>query len=228
MTVDWYNKIALRNDGYKSAAKYALEGKSGEVVFEKLLKGTVGNYSNVLDMGCGHGAFTLEIAKYCKKITGADNAEELLKIAYKLKEKSNQSNAEFVYASTKGKFPLKENEYDLIYVRRGPTSIVENAHILKSGGKLMGVYTHDLDIEGFVQRLKKNNFTNISYENYDEAYYVYKNQEEFSKHISSMHGNLDYTLDKNKEALETLIKKNTKDARLTWRQDRYVFQATKL
>jgi len=227
MSKEWYNKIAIKNGGYKSDASYKIVGESGEDYFESLLQDKIHN-KTVLDMGCGHGAFTIQMAKHCKSIVGADNSVELLKIAEKLKDKMILSNVNFVYASTKEEMTLKEETFDLVYVRRGPTSIVENAYMLKDGGQLMGIYTDDLDILDFKKRLGLAGFVDIDIKEFNDAYYIYEDEVNFAKHISSMHCSPDYTHIENKKALEDLIEKHTVDGQLRWPQKRYVFEARRL
>lgn len=228
MSKDWYNMIALKNGGYKSDAKYTKEGLSGEDEFESLLEAVLPQYENVLDMGCGHGEFTILMSKYCKHLTGADNSEELLKIANQLLKKSNVNNVKFKYAWTKGELPFEDDQFDLIYVRRGPTSIVKNSRILKSGGKIIGIHTFDLDKETYISKLKDNGFHRIQFEVYEDARYYYENSEEFAKHLSSMHCSKDYTLEENHEELKEILKKNMSNGRISWPENRYIWTAIKL
>ncbi len=226
MSKDWYNEIAIRNGGYKSDAVYSLVGESGEEYFEELLISLLPDLDQVLDMGCGHGEFTIKMSKYCNSIIGADNSSELLKIAQRIKPK-DADNLKFIYASTKEKLIFTDNQFDLVYVRRGPTSIVDNSRILKVGGKLVGIHTFDLPIKEFVERLKNNGFINIKVSTFDKAHYLYESKEEFSKHISSMHCSKDYTLEENEKELDLLVEKNMRNGKITWPQNRYVWQAEK-
>lgn len=227
MSQDWYNGIARKNGGYKSDARYILEGPSGEEAFEKMLADLLPNYDNVLDIGCGHGEFTLKMSKYCKSLVGADNAKELLGIAQKLKLENNIEHVSFVQAHTKGEMPFEDESFDMIYSRRGPTSIVNYSQLLKPRGILVGIHTFDLDKEDFIKRLETNGFVNIKFKTFDQAYYYYDSMEEFAKHKSAMHCSLDYTLKENEPALLALVEENKRGHRIAWPQHRYVWQAEK-
>ncbi|MCK4257984.1 MAG: class I SAM-dependent methyltransferase [Halanaerobiales bacterium] len=156
MSIEWYDMIARRNGGYKSNAIFTVEGLSGEDVFEERLVSMLPNFESILDAGCGHGDFTLKMARYAKNITGLDNSIELIKIAKSSLEEINYDHASFVYASTKKELPFQDGEFTLIYDRRGPTSIINHHRILRSGGTIFGIYSASL--EKVEQLLKTNGF----------------------------------------------------------------------
>ena len=228
MGMEWYDMIALRNGGYKNNATYVIEGESGEDVFEERLIEILGNYKSVLDAGCGHGEFTIKMAQYAKEIIGFDNSKELIKIANEILEESNVHNVKFVYAWTKDEKPLpfKDEQFDLIYNRRGPTSIIEHSRILKSEGTIFGIHSGAMD--KVKEKLKSNHFINIEIEVYDKAMMYFPNEVEFTKYISSIPGSLDYSLPEYKKELEAKIEENTIDGRLALKQWRYIWKATKV
>lgn len=227
MSKKWYNEIAKKNGGYKSDVNYILEGPSGEVYFEEWLKSLVGQADHVLDIGCGHGAFTLEIAKFAKRITGADNAGELLKIAKDLLKQEAYDHVDFTFAWTKGNMPFEKNTFDLIYSRRGPTSILNHLTCLKPGGIIVGIHTFDLDIETYIKKMQVLGLEEISYKTFDQARYFYDQEEDMKKHLSSMHMSLDYTLKENQEAFDRVKEKHSFEGRLSYPQNRYVWFARK-
>ena len=51
--------------------------------------------STVLDIGCGTGGFTLELAKHCKKVVGIDISKKQIQQAINKSEVSHQTNIEF-------------------------------------------------------------------------------------------------------------------------------------
>ncbi|MFC4099132.1 class I SAM-dependent methyltransferase [Paenibacillus xanthanilyticus] len=81
MGIEWYDMIARRNGGYRSRAVYTVEGRSAEDRFEERLIQMLPRFQSVMDAGCGHGEFTLKMAKYARSIIGFDNSKELIKIA---------------------------------------------------------------------------------------------------------------------------------------------------
>src|SRR5690606_21142874 len=145
MGVDWYNSIALRNGGYRSNAIFSVEGISPEQIFEEELVSMLPKFESVLDAGCGHGEFTLKMSKYAKKLIGFDNSTEMIKIAKQILIESKQTNIEFVEASTKTELPFSNDQFDLVYDRRGPTSIINHPRILKTGGIIFGIHSGALE-----------------------------------------------------------------------------------
>lgn len=228
MGMEWYDMIALRNGGYKNNAKYVVEGVSGEDVFEERLIKILGNCESVLDAGCGHGEFTIKMGRYTNNIIGFDNSQELIKIADKILKESNTKNISFVYAWTKDNKPLPfiDGQFDLIYCRRGPTSIIDHSRILRSGGTILGI--HSGAMEKVKQKLESNKFINIEIEVFDEARIYFPNENEFIKYISSVPGNPDYSLPEYKKELQTKISESISNGRLTLKQWRYIWKATKL
>lgn len=55
---------------------------------------------------------------------GFDNLIELINIATELLSESKAANVSFIHASTKNELPFKDNQFDLIYDRRGPTPLL--------------------------------------------------------------------------------------------------------
>lgn len=227
MGMEWYDMIARRNGGYKSNAMYTIEGLSGEDVFEERLIKMLGSCNYVLDAGCGHGDFTINMGKYAKNIIGFDNSKELLNIAESLLKGSNAKNVSFVYAWTKGDQPLpfEDGQFDLIYNRRGPTSIINHSRILCRGGIIFGIHTGAM--EKVKELLLSNGFIDIEIEVFDEATMYFPNETEFTKFLSSIPGNPDYFSAQYSEELKQKIKENTLDGRLALKQWRYIWKGKK-
>lgn len=227
MGMEWYDMIARRNGGYKNNATYTVEGLSGEDVFEERLIKMLENCNSVLDAGCGHGEFTIRMSEYAKNIIGFDNSKELLKIAKSILKESKVENVSFVCAWTKGEKPLpfKDGQFDLIYDRRGPTSIINHSRILRSGGTIFGI--HSEAMEKVKEKLEKNKFSNIKIEVFDEAMVYFPNESEFTKYISSVPGSPDYSLSEYNEELQTRINESLVNEKLALKEWKYIWKAVK-
>lgn len=220
----WYNAIAKRNGGYRSGASYVKEGISGEDEFENRLIEMLPNYSNVLDVGCGHGEFTLRMSKHTEKITGGDSAIELIRIANELKDKEGIENTEFIYLHTHEIDKACDVKYDLIYNRRGPTSIYDNKQLLATDGVIIGI--HPLyALEKVKERLVNGGFEGVEIEVFKDCMLVFETESDFAEHISSMHMSEDYTLEENQEELDKLIAKHTVGDRLVLLEERFIVLA---
>ncbi|MCY9698041.1 class I SAM-dependent methyltransferase [Paenibacillus alginolyticus] len=224
MGIEWYDMIARRNGGYKGRAVFTVEGKSAEEVFEERLINMLPNFKSVMDAGCGHGEFTLRMSSYARQITGFDNSLELINIAQTLLSSSNVQNVNFVYATTKTQMPFDDEEFDFIYDRRGPTSIINHSRLLTSGGVIFGIHT---SIDSVKERLFKNGFKDIEIEELNEAISYFPNEMEFAKFLSDIPGNPDYTSPELKIELEEKIRENVIEGKLGVREHKYIWKAIK-
>ncbi len=109
----------------------------------KLIKKLVPKESNleVLDFGCGKGAFIKDILSInpSLKITGADISQTAITAARKKFPKQK-----FYYLTSGGKLPFKDNSFDFIlaldvFLHIYDTELIFNeiTRILKPGGKLL-------------------------------------------------------------------------------------------
>jgi SAM-dependent methyltransferase len=228
MGMEWYDMIAKKNGGYKSDAVFTVEGISGEDVFEEELVQLLHNSKSTLDAGCGHGEFAIKMAKDAHNIIGFDWSIELIKIADSLKRHYKINNVNFVRATTKAELPFEDGQFDLIYCRRGPTSITHHSRVLRSGGIIYGICPEYPNIMDTVsERLSNNGFVNIDMRVFDDAILVFANVKEFAKFLTAFPGNPDYTLPENKQMLDEKVRENMIDGRLCYKQWRFIWKATK-
>jgi len=84
-------KLALRlhNFSYKLATKFAIKAEGGLhpkhriMNYHKFFVDNINSKDKVLDIGCGNGALTFEVAKKAKKVIGIDLDKKNIKIAKK-------------------------------------------------------------------------------------------------------------------------------------------------
>jgi len=222
--IEWYDMIARRNGGYKARAVYQVIGESAEDIFEAQLRELLPNCHTVLDAGCGHGEFTLRMASLTRHITGFDNSAEMITIAQQLKESSDAQCVEFVYATTKSELPFADGQFDLIYDRRGPTSIIEHSRILRSGGIIIGIHNN---VDMVKIRLSSPDYSNVTIEEYSDAVFEFPNEVEFSKFLADTPGNPDYTQPAYRALLEQKVEEHTQNGKITVREHKYIWKAKK-
>lgn len=228
MGMEWYDMVAKKNGGYKSNALFTVEGISGEDVFEEQLIQLLRNSKAAMDAGCGHGDFTIKMAKNANQIVGFDWSIELLKIAESLKKHNKADNVNFVRATTKSELPFEDGQFDLVYCRRGPTSITRHSRILCSGGIIYGICPEYPDIMSILsERLSDNGFIDIQFDIFDAALCVFPNASEFAKFLTAFPGNPDYTLPENQQLLAGKVNENTTNGRICYRQWRIIWKAIK-
>ncbi len=69
--------------------------------------------ASVLDVGCGHGYLTVDIASRCEKVVGVDLNQKRLKTAREF-ARSEKQPVEFVHADAM-KLPFKDDSFDLVF-----------------------------------------------------------------------------------------------------------------
>jgi SAM-dependent methyltransferase len=221
----WYDEIARRNGGYLNNSKYRKIGISGEGVFKDILIRLVKPSFSVLDAGCGHGEFTHTIAAYAKEVIGFDYSAELIKIAKRLKSDKGNGNVDFVFASTKTKLPFPDDYFDLIYSRRGPTSIIEHSRHLKKNGVMLGIHSAAKDT--VIRRLNDSGLADISIVEYPDSFMIFDDINEYGEYLAAFPGNPDYLLPEYREKLESLASENMKNGKIEIQEWRFIWQAVK-
>lgn len=226
--IEWYNYIAKRNGGYTYSIIPEQMGTSAEDVFEEELLEVISN-KVVLDAGCGHGEFTLKMAEYAKKIVGIDFAEELIKIANRLKGENNNENTEFITINSNNVLPFKDGYFNVIYSRRGPTNIYKQGNLLKSGGMIKGIHNYPIEHRNMETELRDSGlYSDISSRIYQDAIFYFKNAEDYAEYLSSSNMSVDYTLDENKEQFDEILKNSYINGRIGIKESKHIWQAVKI
>ncbi len=252
MKNNFYNKVAKQFGGYaygthsyKKITEYPNEDP--EKIFKQKLIELAGDNKIALDVGCGDGKFTFEIANYFLKIIGIDNSEELLKVANNKQKELKIKNTSFeLQDANKTSFP---NEYfDLIFSRRGPTPYTEFKRLLKKNGYYLGVGIGEKDAkdiklifgrgQGFgswnesmllrdKNLIEKAGFKTIFAKEYlyDEYYASYKDLDIFLQGVPIFE---DFNSKKDKKYLEDYVSKFTTEKGIRFPRHRLVFVAQKV
>lgn len=143
MTKDWYNRVATSQGGYVQTWSLIKEGRSGRDVFGERLHALLEPHQTVLDAGCGSGEFALALAPRVRHVVGFDYAEKMVEAA-RTNAAAIQANVTFVQSDARG-FAWEPEAFDVIYSRRGPTSILLRPELLKPGGRVLGVHSGSLE-----------------------------------------------------------------------------------
>jgi ubiquinone/menaquinone biosynthesis C-methylase UbiE len=212
---EWYDRIAEKMEGYIKNWSSTKEGLSGEDVFKENLISLLKTHPRVLDARCGHGEFTLKMSPFAASIIGIDFSEQMIIKANELLHQDKNikiSNVRFVYAKTKN-LPFKEEQFDLIYSRRDPTSVIYDHRLLRPGGTIMGI--HSQEKEKVLSRLHECKFRDIEVKEY-VAYEYFPTVTDFAKFFSRMPGHPNYLDSCQQEQLEQLVKRYKSDKGLCY------------
>jgi ubiquinone/menaquinone biosynthesis C-methylase UbiE len=135
---NFYDDQAKKFGGYafssnkpKYTSKYF--GGDPEAVFLSKILELAKPQTIALDVGCGDGKFTFEIVTKFSKIVGLDSSKDLLAVAEQKKKEIGIKNIKFVFGDAK-QTPFRNNSFDIIFNRRGPSFYAEYARLLKANG----------------------------------------------------------------------------------------------
>lgn len=146
---EYWNRVYRLGD-HLVKEHVALDGNDGESEFDdKILNAS--KDKEILDVGCGDGSFTLEIAKRARRVVGVDFSEEALARAMKDKSIMVRENVRFQQADV-SKLPFADAEFDMAISRGGPATanrrtLAEAYRVLKRNGLLMEITFGEKDKE---------------------------------------------------------------------------------
>ncbi|HEU4962492.1 MAG TPA: methyltransferase domain-containing protein, partial [Bacilli bacterium] len=94
----------------------------------------------VLDVGCGHGEYTVRWSETAREVYGLDVTDDFVRTGAELAG----SNVTFVTGNTKDRLPFADDFFDGAYNRRGPMSAYADlGRVVRPGGEIVGVHPGD-------------------------------------------------------------------------------------
>ena len=97
---------------------------------------------SVLDLGCGNGSITLEVAKHVKHVTAVDMSCEMLKLVKKNANKKGISNIEYMQSSIEDLDPDKIGQYDVVIASRSLGNVLNLKKELKKIDNIARKYVY--------------------------------------------------------------------------------------
>ena len=130
------------------------DGEDGEREFDRRVIVSARN-KDVIDIGCGTGEFTLEIAKIARRVAGIDFSKRALSKALENPRRGKLANVEFK-SSRADRLPYPESSFDLVTSRRGPAldtdeSTRESFRVLRKGGQLLAQEIGEKDKQNWTE-----------------------------------------------------------------------------
>jgi SAM-dependent methyltransferase len=128
----WKSDARIRARGFNHAYDSVVDDGNGEDFFLDLVDQELDEdrSPDLLDVGCGHGDLTLELAARARSAVGIDRDEGMVALARELAAERGASNARFEWAALAaphesgsrpgGPLPVGDQSVDLVIDRRGP------------------------------------------------------------------------------------------------------------
>jgi SAM-dependent methyltransferase len=135
----------MRQAGYWYPWRSTLGSGSGEERYLELVLQHVGPEVDVLDVACGHGELSVEIAAQCHTLVGYDRQPAWIERARELAVERHMDNVSFICADSSAEenggsphIPAPAQSFDLLLCRRGPHHWVEDARrVARPGSRLI-------------------------------------------------------------------------------------------
>ncbi|GGE57070.1 class I SAM-dependent methyltransferase [Priestia taiwanensis] len=136
---EWYAQLGTLYGEYSYTWASTLTEPNGETIFDEEVFNAASD-KVVLDMGCGHGAFTLQCGTVAKEVVGFDVTDGFVLTG----NASRKKNVRFVQGDSKKVLPFAPEIFDMAYVRKGPTSAyLLLSGVVKKGGSVLGLHPGD-------------------------------------------------------------------------------------
>jgi SAM-dependent methyltransferase len=148
----WLSDPRIATRGYAHRWQSTVAAGNGEDAFLALVEQHLRPEYDVLDLGCGHGELTLDLASRCRTIVGIERTPGYLDLAKELTSERKVTNAQFFLVNLAGKgdkdrafagIPLADNSIDLFINRRGPLLqryLGEAIRVARSGAVIVGLH----------------------------------------------------------------------------------------
>ncbi|WP_219835056.1 class I SAM-dependent methyltransferase [Paenibacillus sp. R14(2021)] len=143
-TQAWCRQLAAMTGKYEFPWNVHYEGPPAEETLSSKLAEVL--HGRVLDVGCGHGAYTNRWAGYADEVIGYDMTEGFIATANR---DHHKPNVRYVVGRTHDGLPFPGDYFDAAFTKKGPTSwFAEGNRIVKPGGPLVLFHPGDGEGEG--------------------------------------------------------------------------------
>ncbi|GLC88543.1 class I SAM-dependent methyltransferase [Lysinibacillus piscis] len=240
-SIKWYKQLSHLQKNYEYPWRSVLSEPNGESMFDQIVMQTIPN-KKVLDVGCGHGEFTLKCSLVAKEIVGFDATDNFVQVG----NDNKKSNASFIVGNIKDGLPFKAEEFNCAYIRKGPTSAyLALKQVIKKGGAIIGLHPGDAlgkelpllfphlfeisegtpILDSIEQKLKLSNFSQSHIKTVDSTEYIQSPLDILKLRCFGQHPSIFETLkEKNLTPITTIFEQNATEKGLPIHFSRYIVQ----
>jgi ubiquinone/menaquinone biosynthesis C-methylase UbiE len=159
----WDRKWSLER--FPLRERVRVDGSEGETEFAEEVRRRTGG-REVLDLGCGPGRFTLQIAARAKRVVGVDISTTALQLANARRRRSKLRNVRFRLAKA-SKLPYPSKRFDVVYSRRGPgtdslRTLSEAYRVLRPGGVFLEITIGERDKQNIARIFGRGQMLKVS------------------------------------------------------------------
>jgi len=142
---EWYDRLSGLQDGYFYPWKSRIAAFNGEDAYLELVHKHLTPETDVLDVGCGHGEVSLELAHRCRSILAYDRVDNYIQLAQRSARKNNVENVTYICADSSlesnqgvARIPAEADSFDLMISRRGPLHWLEDVRrVARPGAEII-------------------------------------------------------------------------------------------
>jgi SAM-dependent methyltransferase len=148
----WLRDPRIAERGFAHRWQSSVAAGNGEDAFLALVEQYLRPDCDVLDLGCGHGELTLNLASRCHTIVGIERETGYIELARELAAEQNAVNVQFFQVNLAGLndedrifagIPLPDDSIDLFVNRRGPLLqryLAECVRVARQGAAIVGLH----------------------------------------------------------------------------------------
>ncbi len=157
----WYDRLASLQNGYYYPWKSQVAAHNGEDAYLKLIRQYLTPKTDLLDVGCGHGEVSLDLAPHSHSVLAYDRVDAYIQIARENAGKKKIKNINYLCVDSSPEknngvalIPAEANSFSLIISRRGPLHWLEDARrVARPGAILIQLNPLETPIPDWADRL---------------------------------------------------------------------------
>lgn len=151
-TAPWYDRLATLQTGYHYAWRSQIGAWHGEDAYLALVRQHLRPDADVLDVACGHGETSLEIAPSVRSVLAYDRTAAWIALGQQAARDRGIANVTFVCHDSsleanggRARIPAEDASFDVLICSKGPFHWIEDARrVARPGAVLLMLVPSDI------------------------------------------------------------------------------------